>query len=245
MARMSAFVMETPVFAFEAPATDSKKAVARIAFVDIKDPIKSVLNDCFRQFSAETVAITGDVTSKLKKAKFDGCVLRLGPGAEAVMDFVRNSPSNSRMVIYGIGGNAREALQYSKYGINAIFHEPLERQAALKLVRATQVLVTHEFRRYIRIPVVTDVKVTTVEGASFSAMSQDVSTGGMSLRGAEAVSVGENVEISFALLTLPRISVRSAITWRSVQTREFGIRFDAQDERRFRIKEWISAFLEN
>jgi hypothetical protein len=223
----------------------AKRAAARIAFVNLQDPAQNVLADCFHQFGAETVAMTGDITGRLQKEKFDACVLRLGPGAEGVMEFVRTSPSNSRMVIYGLGGNAREALQYSKYGINAIFHEPLERPAALKLVRATQMLVLHEFRRYIRIPVITEVSVTTSEGAAFSATSQEISSGGMSLRGAEAVSSGESVEISFALLTLPRIWVRSTVTWRRTASRTFGIHFDPKDERRFRIKEWIDAYLEN
>ena len=37
--------------------------------------------------------------------------------------------------------------------------EPLERPAALKLVKATQMLVLHEFRRYVRIPVITEDSV--------------------------------------------------------------------------------------
>lgn len=222
-----------------------KRAGARIAFIDIKEPARNVLTDCFRQFGVETIPMTGDITARLKKEKFDACVLKLAPGAEGVMEFLRTSPSNSRMVIYGLGGNAQEALRYSKYGINAIFHEPLERPAALKLVRATQVLVLHEFRRYIRIPVITEVSVTTAEGTTFAATSQEISSGGMSLHGAEAVSAGESVEISFALLTLPRIWVRSAVTWRKTVSRTFGIRFDPKDDRRFRIKEWIDAYLEN
>lgn len=227
------------------PISVARKAGARIAFIDIKDPARNLLADCFRQFGVETIGLTGDITSRLKKEKFDACVLKLAPGAEGVMEFVRTSPSNSRMVIYGLGGNAQEALRYSRYGINAIFHEPLERPAALKLVRATQVLVLHEFRRYIRIPVITEVSVTTAEGASFTATSQEISSGGMSLRGAEAVSAGETVEISFALLTLPRIWIRSAVTWRKTPSRTFGIRFDPKDDRRFRIREWIDAYLEN
>ena len=228
-----------------APITVSRKAGARIAFIDIKEPAQNVLTDCFRQFGVETIAMTGDIASRLKKEKFDACVLNLAPGSEGVMELLRTSPSNSRMVIYGLGGNAQQALRYSKYGINAIFHEPLERPAALKLVRATQVLVLHEFRRYIRIPVITEVSVTTTEGATFAATSQEISSGGMSLRGAEAVSAGEAVEISFALLTLPRIWVRSTVTWRKTASRTFGIRFDPKDDRRFRIKEWIDAYLEN
>ena len=68
--------------------------------------------------------------------KFEACVVKLGPAAQAVMEAARTSPSNSRMVIYGVGGSAQEAMRYSKYGINAIFQEPVERSTALKLVRA-------------------------------------------------------------------------------------------------------------
>ena len=59
-----------------------------------------------------------------------------------------------------LGGSAQEAMRYSKYGINAMFQEPVERSAALKLVRATNTLVLHEFRRYVRIPVITEVDGT-------------------------------------------------------------------------------------
>jgi hypothetical protein len=66
----------------------------------------------------------------------------------------------------------------------------------------------------------------------------------MSLRSATEITVGQSGEVSFALLTLPRIWVRCAVTWRNGVGKTFGIRFDAQDDRRFRIKEWIDAYLE-
>jgi hypothetical protein len=139
----------------------------------------------------------------------------------------------------------QDALGYSKYGVNAIFHEPLERPAALKLVRATQTLVFHEFRRYVRIPVITELSIDTGENHRFSATSQEISSGGMSFRSPEDIPSGKSVEISFALLTLPRIWVRGNVTWRKPASRSIGIRFDAQDERRLRIKEWIEAYLES
>jgi Tfp pilus assembly protein PilZ len=149
------------------------------------------------------------------------------------------------MVLYGLGGSVQEAMQYSKYGINAVFKEPLERPEALKLVRATQMLVFHEFRRYVRIPVITEVSVVTSDSRRFSATSQEISSGGMSLQSGEPVTIGQAVEISFALLTLPRIWVRSTVSWRKPSGKSFGIRFDPKDERRLRIKEWIDAYLEN
>ncbi len=223
----------------------AKKASARVALVDIREPGRSVLSECFRQFGIETVLLNGDTPEHLKREKFEACVLKLTPGAETVLEAVRTSPSNNRMVVYGLGGSAQEAMRFSKYGINAVFNEPLERSAALKLVRATQMLVYHEFRRYVRIPVITEVAVVSADGRRFAATSQEISSGGMSLRSAEPVSPAEAVEISFALLTLPRIWVRSTVTWRKAADKTFGVRFDAKDERRGRIKEWIDGYLES
>jgi PilZ domain len=241
----NATVMDNSFGSVLAPIPIAKRSTARLALIDIHEPAKNLLSDCFRQFGVETIAMGGDVAERLKREKFEACVLKLTTGAEDVMEAVRTSPSNSRMVIYVLGGSAQETLRYSKYGINAVFHEPLERPAALKLVRATQMLVMHEFRRYVRIPVITEVSVVTAEGRRFTATSHEVSSGGMSLQGPEAVSPGQGVEISFALLTLPRIWIRSTVSWRKAPSKTFGIRFDAKDERRFRIKEWIDAYLEN
>jgi hypothetical protein len=226
-----------------APIPPSKKASARVALVDLKEPAKTILTECFRQFGIEAVAVTGNVPDRLKIEKFEACVLKLGPEAEAAMESARTSASNSRMVIYGLGGNAQEAMRYSKYGINAVFHEPIERPATLKLVRATQMLVLHEFRRYVRIPVITEISIVTADSRRFTATSQEISSGGMSMRSAEDVSPGMNVEISFALLTLPRLWVRGTVSWRKPNSKSFGIRYDAQDERRLRIREWIEAYL--
>jgi hypothetical protein len=222
-----------------------KKALARAALVDVKESTRSTLSDCFKQFGIEAVVMNGNVTDRLQKEKFEACVVKLGPEAEAVMGSVRTSPSNSRMVIYGLGGSVQEAMRYSKYGINAVFNEPVERPAALKLVRATQMLVLHEFRRYVRIPIITEIAVVTADSRRFTATSQELSSGGMSMQSGEEISEGQNVEISFALLTLPRIWVRGTVSWRKPASKSLGVRFDMQDDRRLRIKEWIDAYLEN
>ncbi|MGD0513941.1 MAG: PilZ domain-containing protein [Terriglobales bacterium] len=226
------------------PTLSAKKASARVALVDMKEPGRSVLAECFRQFGIETVALNGDSAERLKKEKFEACVIKLGPTAHDVMDSARTSPSNSRMVLYAVGGSAQDAMAYSKYGINAIFHEPLERPAVLKLVRATQMLVLHELRRYVRIPVITEISLAFNDGRKVTATSIEISSGGMSLRSADDIAAGQSGEVSFALLTLPRVWIRCAVTWRNVGGKTFGIRFDAQDERRFRVKEWIDAYLE-
>jgi hypothetical protein len=226
-----------------APTLVTKKGAARAALIDIEDPARGILADCFRQFGVETVIMTGDAAERLKKEKFDACVVRLDPAWEPVMDAARRSASNSRMVIYGLGGNAQESMRFSKYGINAIFHEPVERPSALKLVRATQMLVVHEFRRYVRVPVITEVSITTTDNRRFTATSKEISSGGMSLKSPEELNVGAALEVSFALLTLPRIWVKGTVSWKSKNT--FGVRFDPHDDKRLRVKEWVEAYLES
>ena len=237
--------MEKTLASILPSATYTRKAAARTALVDVKDSARALLVECFRQFGIESVVMSSNAAERLRREKFEACVLNLGEGAgaEAVMEAARSSPSNSRCVIYGLGGNAQEAMRYSKYGINAMFSEPLERPAAVKLVRATHLLVLHEFRRYVRVPVITEVAVKSVDGTRFTASSIEISSGGMSLKSSEELTLHTNVEISFALMTLPRVTVRGVVSWR--KPKSYGVRFDAADERRHSIKKWIDSYLEN
>lgn len=220
----------------------SKKASARVALVDLKESSRFMLAECFRQFGIETVVTSAGSADRLRQEKFEACVVSLIPASEKVMEAARTSPSNSRLVLYGLGGSAQDAMRFSKYGINAMFHEPLERPAALKLVRATHMLVLHEFRRYARVPIMTEVTVIGNDGHRLSASSIEVSSGGMSIKSAEDMPAGTGVEISFSLLTLPRVHVRGVVTWR--KTKSFGVRFDPADDRRRKLKEWIDGYLE-
>ncbi len=229
----------SPIFA----ANPHKKIVARAALVDLKESSRVLLTECFRQFGIESISMTANAADRMQKEKFEACVVNLNQGAEPVLGAARGSRSNSRCVIYGLGGNAQEAMRFSKYGINAMFHEPLERPAALKLVRATHLLVLHEFRRYVRIPIITEVAVICNDGRRFTASSIEMSSGGMSLKTGEDLQLGTQVEVSFALLTLPRITVKGNVSWR--KPKQIGVKFLTEDDRRRRLKVWIDSYLEN
>ena len=224
--------------------TSSRKFSARAALVDLHENSRVLLSECFRQFGIDAISMTPDHAPRLAKEKFEACVVRVGSQAEDVLDSARKSRSNSRMVIYGLGGSVKDAMKLSKFGLNAVFQEPLERPAALKLVKATQMLVLHEFRRYVRIPVITSVSVIAGK-EHFSASSVEISSGGMSLATEQAINPGQALEVSFALLTLPRIWIRGAVSWSKPAQKLIGVRFDARDERRLRIKEWVESYLES
>lgn len=227
-----------------APSPIHRKATARAALVGFNQPVYALLSECFRQFGIEPVLVNEEPAERVRKEKFEACVLALTNDTQAqeIMEAARGSRSNSRCVIYGVGGSAQDAMRFSKYGINAMFHEPLERPAMLKLVRATRLLVQHEFRRYVRIPVMTEVRLIA-SGRHVTATSIEMSTGGLSVKSPEDFSPGANVEVSFSLMTLPRVSVRGVISWNNPKS--IGVRFDPNDERRLKVKTWIDSYLEN
>jgi hypothetical protein len=226
-----------------APQPAHRKSVARVALFDLPDASAQLVAECFRQFGIDTIMIAREDADRLRREKFEACVLPLRENAGDIIELARRSASNSRIIIYGLGGTAQDALRYSKLCINAVFHEPLERSAAVKLVRSTRMLVLHEFRRYVRVPVMTEVGIVLPGGGRITATSQEISSGGMSLRGTNMPEPGSLVEVSFSLLTLPRVWVRGHVTWKK-PNKSFGIRFDATDERRHRLKEWIVGYLE-
>jgi hypothetical protein len=224
------------------PAPVLRKASARAALVGLSESSQLLLTECFRQFGIESVILSSDAAERLKREKFEACVLALREGADSVMEGLRSSTSNSRCVIFGLGGTALEAMQYSKYGINAVFKEPLERPAAQKLVQATRMLVQHELRRYVRIPVMTEVSIVG-NGRRICATSIDMSAGGLSVKSEESLPMGVNVEVSFALMTMPRATIRGVVRWN--KTSSLGVQFDIADEQRQKVKSWIDSYFEN
>jgi DNA-binding NarL/FixJ family response regulator len=219
-----------------------KKAVATVALIGLDAAASTILRDCFKQFGIKTVAVGDDAIHRLKREKFEACVLRLNePGTEAILEAARTSSSNRRIVVYGICSNAQEALRFSRYGINAIITDPVERQSSLRVVRATHLLVINELRRYVRVPIVTEVTLM-VQGRRHAATSQEVSAGGMSLKTQFRAAPPTAVEIEFTLPDAQHLAVGSNVCWQR-DPDMLGVRFDAGDQRRLAVKKWIDDYL--
>jgi hypothetical protein len=222
-----------------------KKVFARVMLVNLDEPSAHILRDCFRQFGIRTVVADGDAANRLGREKFEACVVRLSDASAAgVLEAARTSASNSRIVIYGIANNTPEALRFSKYGINAMLDSPVDRQSALKVVRATHLLVVHELRRYVRLPIVTEVDIIA-DDVRFKATSQEISAGGMSMESTRPVAKEQVVVVTFALtgMTNP-ITVRASVCWVRADDFLFGIRFDPADPERLHVKRWIDNYLD-
>jgi len=222
-----------------------KRIVARVLLAGLDEPSSAVLRDCFKHFGIQTISSAGDAEKRLQKEKFEACVVNLGgPDAERVLSAARNSASNSRIVIYGISRDTQEALRFSKLGINAVIDHPIDRQSALKVVRSTHLLVVHELRRYVRLPVVAEVKVEHPHG-NFECNSVEISAGGMSMKTDVRLAKETPVEITFTLPSKGNVVVsRATVCWKREAADMIGIRFDATDERRLEVKRWIDSYLE-
>jgi hypothetical protein len=223
----------------------SRNIAARVLLAEVDEPTAAVLRDCFKQFGIHTVSSNADWEKRLHKEKFEACVVPLGrPDAEQILTAARNSASNSRIVIYGISRDTQEAMRYSKLGINAVISHPVERQSALKVVRSTHLLVVHELRRYVRLPVVAAVKVDLGKN-SFTATTAEISAGGMSMKTDVRLSKEQPVEVTFSLPPHGKtIMSRATVCWRRENVGMIGVRFDPTDERRLEVKRWIDSYLD-
>ena len=234
-----------PISSFPLPFIP-RKVVARVLLAGLDESSSAVLRECFRHFGIQTVSSNSDTEKRLQKEKFEACVVQLSrPDAESVLSAARKSTSNSRIVIYGISRDTQEALRFSKLGINAIINHPVDRPSALKVVRSTHLLVVHELRRYVRLPVVTEVRVEYGNGDTFRGDSVEISAGGLSMRSDVRLNKETPVEVTFTLPPKDKVVVsRASVCWKREAAGMIGIRFDATDDRRLEVKRWIDSYLE-
>jgi Tfp pilus assembly protein PilZ len=221
---------------------ESAKPVPRVAIVGLDAKSEQILKDCFKPFGIDTVRIEGDSTVRLRKEKFEACALELNEAAEDILKAARTSPSNKRILIYGLVSEGVPATRYSKYGINATMEAPLEKQATLKTVRATHLLIVNELRRYVRVPIVMEVKVEAGT-RKLTANSLEVSGGGMSLATTAKFDINDRVSVKFTLPDSPPVMKHGTVCWVRDSEQSVGVRFDPNGKSDDEVKRWINDYL--
>src|SRR4051812_41071187 len=122
-----------------------KKAAARAVLFNVDEMSTAILRDCFKQFGIDVQHLKTQDAARLHKEKVDACVVYLDGDAGEILENARTSKSNRRIVVFGICGSVGEAIKYSKFGINVLLEKPVDRQNALRAVRATHLLIINEF----------------------------------------------------------------------------------------------------
>jgi len=221
----------------------TEKIECRVALVDLPTEAAQMMRQVFAQFKIKAVECTSD-TMEPTKQKYDACVVQLTDSTEPLLASLRASPLNRHLVIYGVNTPDSDFKKFSRHGINAVMNNPLERAAAMKTVRATHLLVLHEYRRYARIPVITEVGILQ-NGVRAVGTSVEVSGGGMSLTSPRKLKIGDTVEVTLNLPQSKPISVRAVVSWIDEgPDSQIGVRFEADDERRREVKKWVEDYLE-
>src|SRR3954464_2020238 len=221
----------------------TEKVECRVALVDLPAEAAQMMRQVFAQFKIKAVECTGE-TMQPNNQKYDACVVQLSDSAEPLLSAVRSSPLNRHLVIYGVNTPESDFKKFSRPGINAVMNHPLDRNSAMKVVRATHLLVLHEYRRYARIPVITEVGINQ-SGVRATGTSVEVSGGGMSLTSPRKLKIGDTLEVTLNLPQTKPIIVRAVVSWIDEgPDSQIGIRYDTEDDRRREIKKWVEEYLE-
>lgn len=179
--------------------------------------------------------------------KFDAVIVDCDDlnGGLAVLQGLRNTPSNRNSVAFAILNGKRTTTQEAfGMGANFVLQKPISLLNASRCFHAALNFMLKERRRYFRQPVKMLVKVV-YEGKTLSATSTNVSEGGIALMLREPLPKGAAPHLKFALPhTNVQIDVEAEVAWVNVKGLA-GFRFQkisqsSQEE----LDGWLDAQLE-
>lgn len=221
--------------------TASTKPPARVALINLDPPASEILRDCFQQARIHGIVLSGVVEPRLAREKFQAFVISLNDRATGLLETIRSSADNKRAVVYGVAATTAEALPFTRHGINALFQSPVERVAADKVIHHTQALINGELRLYVRVPLVTEVKLE-VEGRRSSASTREISGGGIAFHTTDKLVIPQSVGLTFTLPGMPMVSLKAVVSYITEADSLVGVRF-APSEARQRVKKWVEDYL--
>ncbi len=223
-------------------STAKIKPTPTVALIGIEEQPAEMLRAAFSQFKINSQVLAADPAEAMHKKKYEGCVVRLDDNAQPILEAVRSSARNRQITILGLCSNRDEAVRYAKFGINAVLNLPLDRQEAVKAVRSTHLLILHELRRYIRLPIVIEVAMETASGLKVTGMTRDISYGGMSVKVPMKVGAETSLEVKFTLPSGDQVKMPGMVLW-FYPPETIGIRFETSEKPRQMVRQWIDKYL--
>lgn len=223
-------------------ATRPAKKKPTVALFPLDNQSKDIVYDCFSHFSIDL--ISADDSTILHREKLEGCVVSLTSSTvENIVAEARNSAWQKRMVIYAVGP-AANIRGLTKYGINVLLDSPVTRQAAVKAIHSTRLLLLNELRRYVRLPLAAPV-VLEYKSRRMTATSVEISGGGMSLQCTDPCPPADaTVSAVFSVPGFSHLNIASVVSWSDDKTGQIGLRFDPAADDRQAVKAWIESYLD-
>ena len=210
----------------------------KLVVVDVPSPTVDVFRACFEDVKVSIQPTTVGDSQSIKAQRFDACIMTLAsPGAAKVLSAMRRSEASKHCVVYAIGAS-EEAIQLSRYGINALIEQPTAPRI-LSAVRETYLLLVHRLRRHVRVPFVTAVTVQ-LNGHRLNGISRDVSAGGLNISAETEAAVGHPVVVAFTLPQAARFRLEGVICWKA--DRQFGVAL-FNSSKQAKLQKWVDDYL--
>lgn len=231
-----------PGFSMATFALNARTPNPTVALIRLDPVSTTVLHDCFAQFGIATTALTHDIEAHLGREKYEACAIVLDDGAEPILARLRASPSNRRVLVYGIASNPREGARFGSFGINIVLKTPIDRQNVLRIIRSTHMLVMHELRQYVRIPIVVNVQMDA-NRQHVAVLTRDISAGGMAIHSETPLERGLPVSLTFDLPHAHNVALKGTVMWIAEQGHAAGVHFSEREPGRDAVTHWIDGYL--
>src|SRR5579864_2022449 len=155
----------------EAATKTQTQPGSAVALIGLSPETTRSVSQALNQLSITATVLNGQVQQVLDEDQnFQACVVRLDPHSRPLLDAVRHYCRARHVAVLGICDAAADAGMFSELGLNALLREPLRPQEIINAFRSLQPLMLRELRRYLRIPVVTEVTVILKNGSTFSGL---------------------------------------------------------------------------
>lgn len=179
--------------------------------------------------------------------KFDAVIVDCDDlrGGLAILQGLRNTPSNKNSVAFAILNGKRTTTQEAfGMGANFVMQKPITPVNASRCFHAALNFMLRERRRYFRQPVKMQVKVSA-EGKSLNGTSTNISEGGMALMLREALPKGSAPRLKFLLPhTDSSVEVEAEVAWADMKGLA-GLRFqNVPHETQQQLDRWLDARIE-
>jgi hypothetical protein len=224
-------------------ASQSKnRSLARVAFVGLDSNDAMVLHDCLAHCGVNLAMAAVLQPARLEHERFESCVVKLVPGCEIFLDEIRRSPVNRNTVLIGASPPDSDLAPYWKYGFNAILHLPLELAPSVEALRTICLLTASHLRRYVRVPLATEVNAVA-DGIALKCISREISGGGLALRIPSEANDAKSWVLEFVLPGGMQVRISGITCWVRPAEHMLGVLFDPDNEQRHEVKKWIESFL--
>jgi CheY-like chemotaxis protein len=179
----------------------------------------------------------------VNKERFDGIFLDMEMPTMHGLELttrIRKSPSNQTTPIVVVTGSDEKAVMQQAFakGANFFLQKPVDRRKLSGLYRAARGVFLENHRKYVRVPLRTDV-ICSDGPRTMRGISWNLSQGGILIDVGSRLKAGDPIRLSFRLpVSNEQIDAMGTVAWTS-ETRQ-GIRFTKLSDQNARaLKDFI------